>query len=488
MKQYKRKAFTLVELLIVLVVIAVLFVIYISKVNFASDKAKLTGVQTDFRSFYLATRAVVAESNINDIKISGAFEEALNKNLEQSIRFTSGTCSDQSPFETPYKLITRNVEDGLEVLFYTDTTKNATVYYSGLDLKKSLDSSIDLSNKAAWGCKLTVSKIQDMTQTEAEEIRNPGPVPSNVTDYYTYTLESCMSYTYLDEDSYLVSLTSAFKTALESNSGSGTAYKDWVPGSPLPNPGSTYNGKPVADMSSMFYNSQATSLDLSNFDTSNVTNMSDMFDGSQAASLNLSSFDTSKVKNMSSMFYNSQAASLDLSNFNTYNVLSMRMMFWGSQATVINTSNFDTSNTTDLCGMFYLTNVATLSLSNFNTSKVTDMSEMFGNSAATIIDVSSFDTVSVKTMQEMFCNSQATSLDLSNFNTANVTNMNGMFEGSATITLDLSSFDTSKVTNINNMFLGSLATTGYARTQSDADTLNSYMTYKPSTLTFIVKP
>ncbi len=30
-------------------------------------------------------------------------------------------------------------------------------------------------------------------------------------------------------------------------------------------------------MSNMFYNSQATTLDVSNFNTANVTNMSDMF-------------------------------------------------------------------------------------------------------------------------------------------------------------------------------------------------------------------
>jgi surface protein len=57
----------------------------------------------------------------------------------------------------------------------------------------------------------------------------------------------------------------------------------------------------------MFYDSQATSLDLSSFDISNVTDMTGMFYGSQATSLDLSSFDTSKVTYMTYMFYNSQA-------------------------------------------------------------------------------------------------------------------------------------------------------------------------------------
>lgn len=54
----KRKAFTLVELLIVIVVLSLLFIVLISKVNFATDKAKATGVQVDFKSFQYAFNTV----------------------------------------------------------------------------------------------------------------------------------------------------------------------------------------------------------------------------------------------------------------------------------------------------------------------------------------------------------------------------------------------------------------------------------------------
>lgn len=89
----------------------------------------------------------------------------------------------------------------------------------------------------------------------------------------------------------------------------------------------------VTNMSRMFHSSQATTLDLSSFDTSKVTNMSRMFYGSQATTLDLSNFDTSKVTTMYNMFYNSQATSLDLSSFNTSKVTNMSSMFYGSQAT-----------------------------------------------------------------------------------------------------------------------------------------------------------
>ena len=57
----KKKAFTLIELLIVIAIIGILFVVLVSKVDFATDKAKATGVQTDFRSFQMALETVSKE-------------------------------------------------------------------------------------------------------------------------------------------------------------------------------------------------------------------------------------------------------------------------------------------------------------------------------------------------------------------------------------------------------------------------------------------
>ena len=82
-------------------------------------------------------------------------------------------------------------------------------------------------------------------------------------------------------------------------------------------------------MSSMFYISQATTLDLSSFDTSNVTDMSNMFNGSNAKLLDLSSFDTSNVTDMSNMFADSvNLKTIYSSNkFNTDAVTSSSNMF-----------------------------------------------------------------------------------------------------------------------------------------------------------------
>ena len=57
-----KKAFTLIELLIVIAIIGILFIVLVSKVDFATDKAKATGVQTDFRSFQVALDQVAKEN------------------------------------------------------------------------------------------------------------------------------------------------------------------------------------------------------------------------------------------------------------------------------------------------------------------------------------------------------------------------------------------------------------------------------------------
>ncbi len=250
---------------------------------------------------------------------------------------------------------------------------------------------------------------------------------------------------------------------------------------------SSFNTSKVTNMSKMFYNSKATTLDLSSFNTSNVTDMSDMFTSSKATTLDLSSFNTSNVTDMSNMFYGSQATTLDLSSFDTSKVINMYHMFTGSKATTLDLSNFDTSNVTNMLWMFCDNQATTLDLSSFNTSNVTDMSKMFYNSKATTLDLSSFNTSNVTNMHDMFCYSQATTLNLSSFDTSKVTDMSNMFSRSKVTALDLSSFDMTNVKDVNNMFGNVKATTAYARTQADADKLNS-SSNKPSKLNFTVKP
>ena len=171
-------------------------------------------------------------------------------------------------------------------------------------------------------------------------------------------------------------------------------------------------------------------------------------------------------------------------------VTSTSYMFSGSSthgATPVTKVVLNHSNVIYMNDMFMYSKATTLDLSSFNTSNVTNMSWMFQNSQATSLDLSSFNTSNVTGMGSMFSNSQATSLDLSSFNTSNVTNMGYMFSNSQATSLDLSSFNTSNVIYMTYMFYNSPATTGYARTQADADKFNA-VSGKPAGLNFVVKP
>ncbi len=141
---------------------------------------------------------------------------------------------------------------------------------------------------------------------------------------------------------------------------------------------------------------------------------------------------------------------------------------------------------TDMSGMFRNSQATSLDLSSFNTSRVTTMSEMFQDSQVTSLDLRSFSTNRVTNMGSMFRSSQATTLDLSSFDTSNVTNMSYMFQFSQATILDLSSFNTRYVRSKLYVFSRAKARIGYARTQTDADKLNSYDV--PSQLRFVVHP
>lgn len=201
----------------------------------------------------------------------------------------------------------------------------------------------------------------------------------------------------------------------------------------------TVTCKGVTNMHGMFCNCTGlTSIDLTNFDTSNVYDMANMFAsdifsrGGSLTKLDLSNLDTSKVKYMQSMF------------------------FCCCKLTTLDLSSFDTSNVENMGGMFFAcNNLTALDLSNFDTSNVTDMNELFFNCKSLIsLDLSSFDTSNVENMNGMFVGcSKLTSLDLSSFNTSKVTDMYSMFTSCSCLTkLDLSRFNTSKVTDMRFMF------------------------------------
>ena len=79
-----RRAFTLVEILIVICVISILFVVLVSRVDFATDKARTTGAQNDLRALQMAIHQVAIEDGelVDDLNLLAS---RLNENLDSEL-------------------------------------------------------------------------------------------------------------------------------------------------------------------------------------------------------------------------------------------------------------------------------------------------------------------------------------------------------------------------------------------------------------------
>ena len=187
----------------------------------------------------------------------------------------------------------------------------------------------------------------------------------------------------------------------------------------------------------------------------NVTSYAYLYDKSAASSINVT-FNSTNVTNMSGMFKDTKARSINLTSLNTSKVINMRSMFEGSNATSLNLNSFNTTNVVNMISMFQNSKATSLSLTSFNTKYVKDMTNMFSGSAATSINVSNFNTSNVASMGGMFSSTKATTLDLSSFNTSKVTNMNYMFNKAANLKTIYASnnFVTTRVNTSTNMFNG----------------------------------
>ena len=103
----RKRAFTLVELLVVIVVIGILFAVLISRVDFAGDKAKTTGAMTDLRSYQLALQTIATKEGLitSDVNM---LARTLNSNLDSALAVSvvdEKIVSDRTdPWGTPYNI------------------------------------------------------------------------------------------------------------------------------------------------------------------------------------------------------------------------------------------------------------------------------------------------------------------------------------------------------------------------------------------------
>ena len=180
------------------------------------------------------------------------------------------------------------------------------------------------------------------------------------------------------------------------------------------------------------------SVDFANLSTINTVNMSNLFYwcSSLEEIKNIQNLNTSKVTTMRNMFaQNESLVSLDLSSFDTSSLTDMNGMFYEcSSLEYLNISGFNTSKVIDMNGVFEsCRSLLSINLSNFNTSNVTDMFAMFFEcESLTSLDLTSFDITNVTDMDDMF--DETINLEViyvnSNWNTDNKNTEYGMFTNS----------------------------------------------------------
>jgi len=82
-----QKGFTLVEILVVIVIIGILFTVILPRIDFASDRARQTGVKTDFKAFQTA-----AEGYFRETAGQGLTTTGVNTYLDKALQI-SGTAT-----------------------------------------------------------------------------------------------------------------------------------------------------------------------------------------------------------------------------------------------------------------------------------------------------------------------------------------------------------------------------------------------------------
>ena len=238
----KKRGFTLVELLAVIVVIGVILVIVVPRVLknideekkstfISSAKALIRKVEYDYMDKEDFDYVALKTFNINDISMSNY--DINNSTIKKKDGYIYIKLIGKEEFEG-YKCIgTINNLNCREKKACTTlkALTQGTTYVNG-------QYTYTYNGRTGWSVVLTDKESTDPVTTELCETVNDKPI---------------------------VSMYEMFK---DSKAGSIDL--------------SSFDTSNVTDMSYMFCSSKATSLDLSSFDTSNVTNMSDMFSGTKA--------------------------------------------------------------------------------------------------------------------------------------------------------------------------------------------------------------
>ena len=154
-----KKAFTLIELVIVILIIAILAVVLIPQLSSMTNKAKMAGVQEDFREFQIAAQTVAYEhSGFGTTGASNAnIMGLLNENLDtQNALIAAGTSTNADPWNVKYDVVYCTDVNGATEASGDDAVVKSVVFISGgpngvIDASTfSVDGTDDLATKVTY--------------------------------------------------------------------------------------------------------------------------------------------------------------------------------------------------------------------------------------------------------------------------------------------------------------------------------------------------
>ena len=378
-----RNGFTLVELLAVIAILAILVIIALPNVINMYNKAQKETFLTEAKKVYSES-----EKKFISNSISNKQTKIINSEDSTKLDMTGKKLQYCVILNNSGKVTSMKVSNGkwIASLDNNKTVDKLTIddlEEGNLDNYECGSQSVDSNS---YNCTFNGNMVQGAEFIDGKyTYRYMQKVGYNVTE------KGIITWVNISTDGWGVSLTD--KNSTEMISGKTC---------------STINNRPVVSMSYMFFDSNASTVDVSEFDTKNVVDMQGMFYGSQATVINgFENFDTSNVTNMRDMFYDSKVVTFDLSSFDTSNVTNMRYMFYNNKASKLELANFNTKNVTDMSGMFYQSKASIIDISGFDTSNATSMIFMFGNAKnlKTIYASDKFVTNKVTSSTNMFSSS-----------------------------------------------------------------------------------
>ena len=393
-RQLNRAGFTIVELLIVVVVIAILAAITIVSYRGISQRAITSTLQSE-----LSTTARKLETDKVTSGSTDYHEDVASTGIPQREGATRTYYRSGQTFCIAYAQ--GNI---FQYITNSGSPKAGTCADAGFS-----DTTIFTYNTTLGTCTTTV-QLPITLPTSA-----PGST-INWGDGSTEALSSAVqSHTYASEGTYTVTYDGPINTmnnysVTGANRGCLASVDRWKSGitptainlrlsgvSSVAEPPSS-----VTDMSYMFGGVIAFNQDISSWDVSNVTNMNHMFSLAQAFNQPIGAWNTSNVTDMSYMFQSANAFNQPIGGWNTGKVTAMNYMFSGAREFDKPIGGWNVSNVTNMSLMFDGARIFNQPLNSWNVSKVTDMSFMFRYTSLFNQPLNNWDTSKVTTMSNMF--------------------------------------------------------------------------------------